>query len=148
MTWHSLHDCLDPASLAADPQRRVLEWVRQAWDSLAGALPPGSVVPRAINRRGVLMLLVRDEGLLPRVRAERAELLKRLQAFLGPGVVTAVRWKIGACPAPPSPGPAPCPSPAGPEAVKAAGAISDPALRELFMAACRGLGDGGGPARG
>jgi hypothetical protein len=151
MSWHPLRECLVPAPLTADPQRRVLAWVRQAWASLAGALPPGAAEPRGLSREGVLTVAVRDEAAAAALRKERAELLKRLQAFLGPEVVRAVRWETGpvsgpALPQGTPPPPPPLPLPA--EAGRAAAAIGDPELRARFMAACRALGGAGGPERG
>jgi hypothetical protein len=121
------------------------------WRSLAGALPPGAAEPRGLSREGVLTLAVRDASAAAAARKERAELLKRLQAFLGPEVVRTVRWETGpvsgpSLPQAPPPPPPPLPPPA--EAVRAAEAIGDPELRARFMAACRALGGADGPARG
>lgn len=148
MTWLPLRECFDPSPVPDDPSRRALEWVRRAWPSLAGPLGREAVAPKRLDRRGMLTLTVGDQALLPRLQSERAELLKRLRSFLGAEMVSGVRWELGPCPIPAAPPPVRRPRALAPEAAAAAAAISDPSLRERFMAACRGLSGDGGPAPG
>ncbi len=132
MSWESLHTCLPAGSSKANP---ALELIRHSWPHLAGARLSGSTSPRALDRRGMLTLQAAGPGTDDALRAQRLELLKRLQSFAGTEVVRDIRWEFQA-----SPLPAPTPSPPPPLPVNLQGLgekISDPDLKRAFTNACR-----------
>lgn len=77
---------------------RALEYrVFQAYIDAAGHVLRARTVPDSF-REGTLFIRVGNSALAHELTLLRGELLARLGATLGPGVVTAIRTRVGATP--------------------------------------------------
>ena len=132
MSWHSLNTCLPARSCAPNP---ALDLIRHSWPHLAGIRLSGVTFPRALDRRGVLTLKAGGLEAGSALKLGKTELLKRLQAFVGTDVVREIRWEVVEAPAPAPE--KPTHTPLTPEEQGLGEKISDPDLKNSFMAACR-----------
>jgi hypothetical protein len=130
MSWHSLDTCIPSRASEPDP---ALKLIRHSWSHVAGARLTGCTFPRELDKKGVLTLRVNGIEAGALLKAERSELLKRLQSFAGNAVVREIRWETVAA-GPPAPI---LSAPVPPDITGLGDGISDPELRNVFTAACR-----------
>jgi hypothetical protein len=78
---------------------RALEFrVFQAYQDAAGELFRARTAPDSF-REGTLFIRVANAALAHELTLLRGELLARMEATVGPGVVTAIRTRVGTLPA-------------------------------------------------
>jgi len=131
MSWHLLNTCLPPHSRGAGG---ALDLIRHSWKSAAGPLLAERTAPVSLDRRGNLVLKAWGADTPALLAAMKKEMVKRVGAFLGDGIVSDIRWRMTAGTVEPSDPP---PSFPAPEAEGLGKRISDPGLRDSFTAACR-----------
>jgi len=131
MSWQSLDRCLPH-----HPQGScgALDLIRHSWKSAAGPLLAERTSPVSLDRRGNLALKAWGADTPALLASLKKEMVKRVGAFLGEGIVRDIRWRMVAGTVESSEIP---PSLPVPEAEGLGECITDPGLRDSFTAACR-----------